>query len=163
MSVNFCDKRDYENKSAFGVPKNKAKTKPISNAVEWYEKSHPTGLAGREIATHSTTLRAGPFDCSLDVARNTAQGRLPRNDYRAGCSARRAAATLRRAFWAAHSHSAAGPSDPALGPFAAARRVYSKQMRIDSFTVRNLTQNHRDFFHLNCVPRQSASCVSERK
>jgi len=48
------------------------------------------------------------------------------NDYRASCSARRAAATLRRAFWAAHSHSAAGPSDPALGPFAAARRVYWK-------------------------------------
>jgi len=22
-----------------------------------------------------------------------------------------------------------------------------------SFTVRNLTQNHRNFFHLNCVPR----------
>ena len=34
-------------------------SKPISNAVEWCEKSHPTGLAGREIATHSTTLRAG--------------------------------------------------------------------------------------------------------
>ena len=45
------------------------------------------------------------------------------------------------------------PGDPALGAFAAARRVYSKRMRIDLFTVRNLTQNHRNFFHLNCVPR----------
>ena len=45
------------------------------------------------------------------------------------------------------------PGDPALGAFAAARRVYSKRMRIDLFTVRNPAQNHRDFFHLNCVPR----------
>ena len=32
MSANFFDKRDYENKSAFAVQKNKAKSKPISNA-----------------------------------------------------------------------------------------------------------------------------------
>jgi len=32
MNVHFCDKRDYENKSAFGVQKNKAKSNPISNA-----------------------------------------------------------------------------------------------------------------------------------
>jgi hypothetical protein len=73
---------------------------------------------------------------------------------RAGCSARLAAATLRRAFRAAHSHSAGDSSDPALGPFAAGRRVYSKHRRIDSFTVRNLSQNQREFFHLTSVPRQ---------
>jgi len=52
MSATFCDKRDYENNSAFGVQKNKAKSKPISNAetVQWCEESHPTGLAGRNIA-----------------------------------------------------------------------------------------------------------------
>jgi len=34
-------------------------SKPISNAVQWCEKSHPIGVAGREIATHSTALRGG--------------------------------------------------------------------------------------------------------
>jgi len=62
----------------------------------------------------------------------------------------------------AHSRHAARPSDPALGPFAAARRAYSKHRRIDLFTVRNLTQNHRDFFHLNCVPRQDQSHSGQR-
>jgi hypothetical protein len=131
----------------------KANSKRRNNSVVRKIEPYRTLLTRREIATHST----------LDVARDTGHGRLPRNDYRPGCSARLAAATLRRAFWAAHSHSAAGPSDPPLGPFAAARRVYSKHRRIDLFTVRSLTQNHRNFFHLNCVPRQSASCVSERK
>ena len=36
MNLTFCYKRDYENKSAFGVRKNKAKSKPISNAETAY-------------------------------------------------------------------------------------------------------------------------------
>ena len=103
-------------------------SKPISNAQTTYSVRR--------------TRDCHPFDY--------AQGRLPRNDYRPGCSARLAAARLRRA---SQGPILAAPP-VALGPFAAARRVYSKDRRIDSFTVRNLTQNHRDFFHLNCVPRQ---------
>jgi hypothetical protein len=33
------------------IKANFKRSKPISNAVQWCEKSHPTGLAGREIAT----------------------------------------------------------------------------------------------------------------
>ena len=49
MTVNFCDKRDYENTSAFGVQKNKAKSKPISNAETAYSAcrtKHCRGPAG---------------------------------------------------------------------------------------------------------------------
>jgi len=43
MSVNFCDKRDYENKSAFGVYEKQTQSNPISSAetVQWCKKSHP--------------------------------------------------------------------------------------------------------------------------
>ena len=59
MNVQFCDKRGYENKSAFGVQKNKAKSKPISNVVQWCEESHPTGL---EAATRRNDVRGGSAD-----------------------------------------------------------------------------------------------------
>ena len=89
------------------------------------------------------------------------QGVLTAGSYSGGLFRSACGGEAPTSFSEAHSHSAAGPSDPALGPFAAARRVYSKQMRIDSFTVRNLTQNHRNFFHLNCVPRQASRRKAE--
>lgn len=73
---------------------------------------------------------------------------------RPGCSARPATARLRRACWGAHSRPAVDPSDTALHPFAPVRQGFSLQISIDSFMVRNLTQNRRKIFHLNCVPRQ---------
>lgn len=70
-----------------------------------------------------------------------------------GCPARPAAARLRRACGGAHSRPAADPTDTALHPLAPASQGSSQQMSIDSFMVRNLTQNRRNIFHLNCVPR----------
>ena len=58
------------------------------------------------------------------------------------------------------SRDAAGPSSPALGTFAAGRRAYSKQMCADSFTVRNLTQHHKNFFQLNCLQKQIVKSYS---
>lgn len=71
-----------------------------------------------------------------------------------GCPARPAAARLRRACGGAHSRPAADPTDTALHPLAPVRQGFSLQISIDSFMVRNLTQNRRNIFHLNCVPRQ---------
>jgi hypothetical protein len=45
MSATFCDKRDYENESAFAVQKNKA------NQTQFQTRKHLAPLAGREIAT----------------------------------------------------------------------------------------------------------------
>ncbi len=73
-----------------------------------------------------------------------------------GCPARPAAARLRRACGGAHSRPAVDPTDTALNPFASTRQGFSQQMSIDSFMVRNLTQNRRNIFHLNYVPRQTA-------
>ena len=70
-----------------------------------------------------------------------------------GCPARPATARLRRACGGAHSRPAADPTDTALSPSATLRQGFSQQMSIDSFMVRNLTQNRRNIFHLNCVPR----------
>lgn len=70
-----------------------------------------------------------------------------------GCPARPATARLRRACGGAHSRPAAEPTDTALNPLAPLRQGFSQQMSIDSFMVRNLTQNRRNIFHLNCVPR----------
>ncbi len=70
-----------------------------------------------------------------------------------GCPARPAAARLRRACGGAHSRPAADPTETALDPLASVRQGFSQQMSIDSFMVRNLTQNRRNIFHLNCVPR----------
>ena len=53
----------------------------------------------------------------------------------------------------AHSRPAADPTETALNPLASVRQGFSQQMSIDSFMVRNLTQNRRNIFHLNCVPR----------
>jgi len=72
---------------------------------------------------------------------------------RPGCPARPATAILRRASGGAHSRSAVDPSDAALRPLAVVRRGFSQPMSIESFIVRNLTQNRRKIFHLNCVPR----------
>ncbi len=71
-----------------------------------------------------------------------------------GCPARPATARLRRACGGAHSRPAADPTDTALNPFASIRQGFLQQMSIDSFMVRNLTQNRRNIFHLNYVPRQ---------
>jgi hypothetical protein len=71
---------------------------------------------------------------------------------RPGGSARLATARLRRASWGAHSRAAVDPSDPALHPLAVMRQVFS-WLCYDSFIVRNLTQNRRNIFHLNSVPR----------
>jgi hypothetical protein len=67
MNATIFDKRDYENTSGFRVQKNKAKSKPISSAETPYSARQPRDCH--------------PFDCSLDTARDMAQGRLPRNDY----------------------------------------------------------------------------------
>ena len=71
-----------------------------------------------------------------------------------GCPARPAAARLRRACGGAHSRPAADPTDTALNPPAPLHQGFSQQLSIESFMVRNLTQNRRNIFHLNCVPRQ---------
>jgi hypothetical protein len=71
-----------------------------------------------------------------------------------GCPARPAAARLRRACGGAHSRPAADPTDTALNPPAPLRQGFSQQLSIESFMVRNLTQNRINIFHLNCVPRQ---------
>jgi hypothetical protein len=70
-----------------------------------------------------------------------------------GCPARPATARLRRAWVVAHSRPAVDPIDTALNPFATLRQGSSQQMSIDSFMVRNLTQNRRNIFHLINVPR----------
>ena len=70
-----------------------------------------------------------------------------------GCPARPAAARLRRACGGAHSRPAADPTDTALNPPAPLHQGFSQQLSIESFMVRNLTQNRRNIFHLNCVPR----------
>jgi hypothetical protein len=72
---------------------------------------------------------------------------------RPGCPGRLSAAKLRRACGGAHSRPAAGPTDTALNPFAPVRHGILSQMSIDLFMSRNLTQNRRNIFHLNCVPR----------
>jgi hypothetical protein len=71
-----------------------------------------------------------------------------------GCPARPATARLRRACGGAHSRSAVDPTDTALNPLASVRQDIALEMGIDSSNVRNLTQNRRKIFHLNCVPRQ---------
>ena len=71
-----------------------------------------------------------------------------------GCPGRPAAARLRRACGGTHSRPAADPTQTALNPLASIRQGFSQQRSIDSFMVRNLTQNRRNIFHLNCVPRQ---------
>jgi len=64
MHVTFCDKRDYENKSAFGVQKNKAKSKPISNAETAYSACRtrdcrgPAGLARTSLNRFLRSLRS---------------------------------------------------------------------------------------------------------
>ena len=70
-----------------------------------------------------------------------------------GCSARPATAILRRVGWGTHSRTAVVPSDPALHPLAVGRRGSSQQISGNLFTIRNLPQNERRIFHLNCVPR----------
>ncbi len=79
---------------------------------------------------------------------------------RQGCSARPATARLRRACGGAHSRPAADPTDTALNPPAPLRQGFSQQLSIESFMVRNLTQNRRNIFHLNCVPRQGDTSPS---
>ena len=71
-----------------------------------------------------------------------------------GCPVRLATARLRRACGAAHSRPAVDPTDTALNPLVPLSQGFSEQMNADSFMVRNLTQNRRKIFHLNCVPRQ---------
>ncbi len=70
-----------------------------------------------------------------------------------GCPARPATARLRRACGGAHSRPADDPTHTALNPSAMSHQVFSQQMNIDLFMGRNLTQNRRNIFHLNCVPR----------
>jgi hypothetical protein len=70
-----------------------------------------------------------------------------------GCPGRLSAAKLRRACGGAHSRAAAGPTDTALNPLASLHQGVVLKMSIDSSMVRNLTQNRRKVFHLNCVPR----------
>ena len=70
-----------------------------------------------------------------------------------GCPARPATARLRRACGGAHSRPADDPTETALNPLALLRQSFSQPMSINSFMVRNLTQNRRNIFHLNCVPR----------
>jgi hypothetical protein len=69
---------------------------------------------------------------------------------------RRATARLRRACGTAHSRPAVDPTETALEPFALSRRDFSSARSIKTLSVRNLTQNRRKFFHLNCVPRQDS-------
>jgi hypothetical protein len=72
---------------------------------------------------------------------------------RPGGSARPATASLRRVGWGTHSRTAVVPSDTALGSPASVCPEPSQPRRIDSFMVRNLSQNRGKFFHLNPVPR----------
>ena len=67
---------------------------------------------------------------------------------------RRATARLRRACGAAHSRPAVDPTETTLDPLAPSRQGFSQPRSIDTFRVRNLTQNRRKIFQLNCVPRQ---------
>jgi hypothetical protein len=67
---------------------------------------------------------------------------------------RRATARLRRACGAAHSRAAVDPTETALNPLASSRQDFSPPRSIETLRVRNLTQNRRKIFHLNCVPRQ---------
>ena len=73
---------------------------------------------------------------------------------RPGCSARPATARLRRACWGAHSRAAVDPTDTTLHPIAPVRQGFSPQISIGSLMGRNLKQNMKIFFHLNCVTRQ---------
>jgi len=76
---------------------------------------------------------------------------------------RLATARLRRACGAAHSRPAVDPTETALHPLAPSRQGFSQPRSIDAFRVRNLTQNRRKIFQLNCVarhpspPRRNAS------
>ena len=72
-----------------------------------------------------------------------------------GCPVRPATARLRRACGGVHSRAAVDPTDTALNPLASLRQGIVLKMSIDSSMVRNLTQNRRKTFHLNCVPRQA--------
>ena len=67
---------------------------------------------------------------------------------------RRATARVRRACGAAHSRASVGPTETALNPLASSRQDFSSAKSIKTLRVRNLTQNRRKIFHLNCVPRQ---------
>ena len=67
---------------------------------------------------------------------------------------RHATARLRRACVAAHSRPAADPTETALDPLASSHHGFSPPRSIETSRVRNLTQNRRKIFHLNCVPRQ---------
>ncbi len=71
-----------------------------------------------------------------------------------GCPVRPATARLRRACGGAHSRPADDPTDTALNPLASTRQGVSPQMSVELFMVRNLTQNRKNIFHLNCVPKQ---------
>ncbi len=79
-----------------------------------------------------------------------------------GCPVRPAAARLRRACGGAHSRPAADPTDTALNPLASTRQGVSPQMSVELFMVRNLTQNRRNIFHLNCVPRHCEPLLQHR-
>jgi len=70
---------------------------------------------------------------------------------------RRATARLRRACGAAHSRPAVDPTETTLDPLAPSRQGFSQPRSIDTLSVRNLTQNRRKIFQLNCVPRQCPS------
>jgi hypothetical protein len=66
---------------------------------------------------------------------------------------RRATARLRRACGAAHSRPAVDPTETTLDPLASSRQDFSPARSIETLRVRNLTQNRRRIFQLNCVPR----------
>jgi hypothetical protein len=74
---------------------------------------------------------------------------------------RRATARLRRACGAAHSRAAVDPTETALNPLASSRQDFSPPRSIETLRVRNLTQNRRKIFHLNCVPRQNSYHFSQ--
>jgi len=44
-------------------------------------------------------------------------------------------------------------TETTLDPLAPSRQGFSQPRSIDTFRVRNLTQNRRKIFQLNCVPR----------
>ena len=59
MSVTVCDTRVYENKSAFPVKKNKAKSKPISNAQSQFQtQKHFSGAKNRTLYDYGHWLEA---------------------------------------------------------------------------------------------------------
>jgi len=70
------------------------------------------------------------------------------------CSARLAAAMLRRAFvWLI----LAAPPVRAAQPWSLSQmyvKTFLQEMSIELFMARNLSQNQRNIFHLNPVPRQ---------